>query len=266
VLILKRWGDKPSKTGAEVERVAIFIWKISSAQRTDNMTYVTFEMIIIDRNRQTITVRIPRTKTSGHHEITFCANNNHTFMSPYHLILAYIEMIPEQDRVGRLWRLWNESKSSFHTRRFLGKGAIAQSMIKILEPCLDILRQEIQDEETLGHLIASQDQKSRFGIHRYTGHTPRRSVATIWQVIDTLTDQELMDLGRWKNPKTMKRYQENNYTKRVHVQNKFATALSNIYEHVSQENIGSVSALSDAANGANEDRPFAPVFNNCTFN
>lgn len=176
--------------------------------------------------------------------------------------MRYINHFPKSARCGRFWRRWIPSKDypngGYFGQQVIGKNQISAHVEILLCECLDILPEEIQWEEK-EQKSRSNDRK-RFGVKRYTGHTPRRSIATICASKENISDAELGRFGRWKHPKTIERYKDNNRISRSNLQTKIQTNFVKIAESIglTQEKDATVD------NSISQGATFS--FSNCTFN
>ena len=111
--------------------MACFTWKIFTAHRTSDTVYMDWKHVFIDEHNQIIEVLIDDSKT-GPTTATITASK-YEWMSPYHLLMKYFSHFPIEERKGRVWRRWVESKNGGHiTNKPIGKNTMSTMVQELL--------------------------------------------------------------------------------------------------------------------------------------
>lgn len=266
----------------EIQQKLFFVLTQFCAFRVDDAMQMTFHNICVTNDK--IVIKLDDSKT-GRVQFVLKQNEKCPKICPVRIFMVYwsrICAIEPKPQDARFWltpsmkRLQNDTKQvSYAFSKPVGVNTIRLWFKKILSKFIDILPADVQEECRTGVRSATRSSltNDRIGLERFTGHSGRRTSATVLAGIEQITPLELQKLGRWKNMSTVQEYVDKKTVEKVQEKiNNFYTGI--VKEQVPEETkpVAQVPAEKHKAETKDEDIELQPqakrqlIFKNCVFN
>lgn len=226
--------------GKDLMLKTFFVIGLFAAFRIDDLDQITRDLIQFNSANRTVKIILNRSKTGPCEQIIPGMGNQDHPCCPYRIIKLYYDTTAKSNNMkGSLWMRYIQKKN--------GQGYFGIQKIGI-----NTLRKWIK--EILGHpkvypqlpedvrmehenkMKHPTNHGKRIGLDRFTGHTLRRTAATLLSSLESVNFNELQRLGRWKSAATSQRYIENNEESKARTVRKLLNSVTGEEKVVVEDN------------------------------
>jgi len=205
--------QKYPETGDELVEKLIFVMGSMKLLRTDENHSLSFEIIVVNEDNESVSILWSQTKTGWADKI-ITRNEKDDKACVYRLFMKYYLEIPSTERSGPFFRHWSAPKNAYILwggTKGLGYKKSAAIPRKILGIFVTSLPTDIQEEEKSG--VRSKTRSSfannKIGLNRYSGHTLKRFGGTVARS-SGMTEKQFLKEGNWQSSATADRYDDFN--------------------------------------------------------
>lgn len=258
-------GDK-----RKIQKKAYFVLVVYNGNRTGDVVNLKTDAFRIDELKGEIVYYLGHTKTVATTK-TIVRDAQHPKLCPFGAFLQYYNLVnrPKKFKCKRLFLQCSKAKNSVEFKNQpYGKGSLRKWMREILmdEAVFRFLPEWVQHEELSGVKDINHQHGTRIGVDRFTGHTGRRSGATILAE-NGASAAEIQEFGNWKSQSTSQGYVAKEIRKE---------SQKRIMKVVNESSSSNIDRESDDEKQSDEDleeneknpkkkKRTGSVFENCTF-
>jgi integrase len=189
-----------------------FVIGIFAAFRVDEIYKITRENVRIDENSKRIYINLSDSK-AGPCLSTIPGLSKNIEGCPFRIVKSYSCASSSGDcSIVPFWFKWiKNDRGGYFGKQRVGINTMRTWLSEILShpEIVKLLPSDVKYEIETGERHCS-NKSSRIGIKRYTGHSLRRTCATLLAKMENVKFDEIQKLGRWKSPAVAQKYIENN--------------------------------------------------------
>lgn len=214
------------ESGKMLMQKAFFCIGLFAAFRVDDLERLKRDSITFNESNRRVAIRLQQSKTGPCLQIIPGLSSDLPGC-PYRIIKNFYDSSNQNCNVSSsVWRRYIDSSHTYSKQK-VGINTLRNWIKDILSfpLVLELLPSDVQEEHRTG--VKSQSNKgSRIGLNRYTGHSMRRTTATLLSSIESVTFTELQRIGRWSSPSTAQRYIDNNEASKARTVDKLLVSLN----------------------------------------